>query len=129
MERLAFDTSTSSNKTTRLVANPISFQNFRKWIDMFPKHKWYEDIHLDLFSYFDALHTFSQEDKLECLQNLIIELEIEQEIQRMSQDLSSSKEFFDQQQEQYELKIDETLLANSEQYKSGYQATMVEFYR
>jgi hypothetical protein len=120
MASLAFDTGISSNKTTRLVADLVSFQNFRKWIDMFPKHKWYEDIRSTLFSYFDSCHTFSQEDKLECLHKLIMELEIEQEIQRISQDSSSSEEFSDQQQEQYELKTDEMLLANSEQYKAGY---------
>jgi hypothetical protein len=129
MESLAFDTGTSSNKTTRLVADLVSFKNFRNWIDMFPKYKWYEDIQSTLFSYFDACHTFSQEDKLECLQKLIMELEIEKKIQRISPDSSSSKEFSDQQQEQYELKTDETLLANSKQYKAGYQAAMANFYR
>jgi hypothetical protein len=79
MESLAFDTGTSSNKTTRLVADLVSFKNFRNWIDMFPKYKWYEDIQSTLFSYFDACHTFSQEDKLECLQKLIME-QIEKKI-------------------------------------------------
>jgi hypothetical protein len=53
MESLDFDPGTSSNKTTRLVANLVSFQNFRKWIDMSPKHHWYEDICSSLLTYLE----------------------------------------------------------------------------
>ena len=77
MEILAFDLGTSSNKTTRLVEDLVSLQNFRSWIDMYPKHYWCGDIRSSLLSYLDSFHIFSQEDKLECLQNLIMELEIE----------------------------------------------------
>jgi hypothetical protein len=122
MESLAFDPGTSSNKTTRLVADLVSLQNFRNWIDMSPKHYWCGDIRSSLLSYLDSCHIFSQEDKLECLQKLIMELEIEQEAQRICQDSSPFEEFSDQQQEQYELKTDEALLTHSEQYKRGYEA-------
>jgi hypothetical protein len=64
MESLDFDPGTSSNKTTRLVENLVSFQNFRNWIDMSPKHYWCEDISSSLLSYLDSCHIFSQKDKL-----------------------------------------------------------------
>jgi hypothetical protein len=133
MESLAFDPGTSSNKTTRLVADLVSFQNFRKWIDTSPKHHWYEDIRSSLLTYLDSCHIFSQEDKLEGLQKIIRELEIEHQAQWISQDSShkyaSFEEFYDQQKEQYESKTDETLLVDSEQYKRGYEAAMAHCYK
>jgi hypothetical protein len=65
MASLAFDPSNSSNKTTRLVADLVSFQNFRKWIDTSLKHHQYEDICSSLLNYLDSYHIFIQEDKLE----------------------------------------------------------------
>jgi hypothetical protein len=58
-----------------------------------------------------------------------MELEIEQETQRISQDSSPFEEFSGQQQEQYELKTDEALLTHSEQYKRGYEAAMAHCYK
>jgi hypothetical protein len=109
MESLAFDPGTSSNRTTRLVADLVSFQNFRKWIDLSSKHHWCEDFHSLLLSYLDSCHILSQEDKLECLQKLLMELEIEQE--------------------ENETKTHETLLVDSEQYKAGYQTAMAHCYK
>jgi hypothetical protein len=120
----------SSRKTTRLVADLASFQNFRKWIHISSKHHGYEDICSSLLSYLDSFHICCKEDNIICLENLIMELKLEQEIQRMSQDSSPFEELSDQQQEQYELKTDEMSPINSEQYKAGYQAAnMAEFYR
>ena len=79
MTSLAFDPGTSSNITRRLVADLVSFQNFRKWIDLSSKHHWCEDFCSLLLSYLDSCLILSQEDKLECLQKLLMELEIEQE--------------------------------------------------
>jgi hypothetical protein len=101
------------------VADLVSLQNFKNWIDMSLKHYWCGDIRSSLLSYLDSCHIFSQEDKLECLHKLIMELEIEQEAQWICQDSSHFEEFSDQEQEQYELKTYEALLTRSEQYKEG----------
>jgi hypothetical protein len=58
-----------------------------------------------------------------------MELEIEQETQRISQDSSPFEEFSEQQQEQCESNTYEALLTHSEQYKRGYEAAMTDFYR
>jgi hypothetical protein len=103
----------SSRKTTRLVAYLVSFQNFKKWIRMSSKHHGYEDIHSFLLAYLDSCHICCKENKIICLENLIMELKIEQEIQRISQDSCPFEELSDQQQEQYELKTYEMSLVNS----------------
>jgi hypothetical protein len=79
------------------VADLVSLQNLRNWIDMSPKHYWCGDIRSSLLSYLYSCHISSQEDKLECLQKFIMELEIEQETQRISQDSSLFEEFSGQQ--------------------------------
>ena len=111
------------------MADLISLQNFRNWIDMSPKDYWSGDIRSSLLSYFNFCHIFSQEDKLECLQKLIMELEIEQEAQWICQDSSPFEELSDQEQEQYELKTYEALLTHSKQYKRGYEAIMAHCYK
>jgi hypothetical protein len=57
---------------------------------MFSNDQWYEYIHSTLFSYLDLCNIFSQEDKFDCLNKIVKELEIEQEnlfVQRKSQDI------------------------------------------
>jgi hypothetical protein len=75
---LASNPGTSSIKTTGFVADLVSLQDFREWIDMFSNDQWYEDIRSTLFSYLDSCNIFSQEDKFDCLKKLVKELEIEQ---------------------------------------------------
>jgi hypothetical protein len=109
MASLASNPCTSSIKTTWFVEDLVSLQDFRKWIDMFSNDKWNEDIRSALFSYLDSCNIFSQEDKFDCLEKLIMELEIEQEnllVQRKSHDFLCQdicfEDPFDQQQEEYE---------------------------